>query len=160
MTKGDWYDHFVSLKGNEPETALFGGIIVLGLVILSTLLIWGSMRLASIRWEKWKNVGSGVNVMIIAGHMLDASATFIGIDRYGYIEKHVLPSTLMETFGTAAVMYPLKLVFLIPALYIMDIGMEEEAKESPHLMALVKLTILILGFAPGTRDVIRMALGV
>ena len=102
----------------------------------------------------------GVNMMIIFGHMLDASATFIGIDRYGYVEKHVLPQTLMDLFGTAAVMYPLKLAFLLPALYIMDVGMEEEAKENPHLMALVKLTILILGFAPGTRDVIRLALGV
>jgi uncharacterized membrane protein len=58
------------------------------------------------------------------------------------------------------VMYPLKLVFLIPALYFMDIVMERDAKENPHLMALVKLTILILGFAPGTRDIIRLALGV
>lgn len=160
MTKGEWYDHFVSMKGNEPETAYLGGLIVIGLVIASTFLVWVGIKLLSGKWPKWKEVGTGVNILIVGGHMLDASATFIGIDRYNYVEKHILPSTLMEIFGTAAIMYPLKLVFLIPALYIMDIGMKEEAEQSPHLMALVKLTILILGFAPGTRDIIRMALGV
>ncbi len=160
MLRGEWYDHFISITGNEPDTALLGGLLVIGLMIFSTVLIWGGIMLVSRKYPKWKKIASGINILIVAGHMLDASATFIGIDRFGYVEKHVLPSTLMDTFGTAAVMYPLKLVFLIPALYIMDIGMEKESKESPHLMALVKLTILILGFAPGTRDLIRMAFGV
>jgi uncharacterized membrane protein len=160
MTKGEWYDHFVSIKGSDPQTAYLGGLLVIALVIASTFLVWIGIRLVSRKWPKWKDVGTGINIMIVGGHMLDASATFIGIDRYNYVEKHILPSTLMEIFGTAAIMYPLKLVFLIPALYIMDVGMKEEAEQSPHLMALVKLTILILGFAPGARDIIRMALGV
>jgi uncharacterized membrane protein len=54
----------------------------------------------------------------------------------------------------------LKLLFLIPAIYYMDVIMKEEAEENPHLLALVKLTILILGAAPGARDIIRLALGV
>lgn len=158
--RGEWYDHFISITGNEPDTALVGGLLVIGLMIVSTVLIWGGIIFVSRKYPKWRKIASGINILIVAGHMLDASATFIGIDRFGYVEKHVLPSTLMDTFGTAAVMYPLKLVFLIPALYIMDVGMEKESNESPHLMALVKLTILILGFAPGTRDLIRMAFGV
>lgn len=158
--KGDWFDYFTDLQGSEPEMILDGGALIIVLVIAVTALVSGAIHLIGRKYPKWKPVANPINFMIIGGHMLDASATFIGIDRYGYVEKHILPSTLMELTGTAAVMYPLKLVFLIPALYIMDVGMGEESEENPHLMALVKLTILILGFAPGTRDLIRLAFGV
>jgi uncharacterized membrane protein len=155
-----WLSHYRSLGNSEPETALLGGSLVLFLVFFSTVLVFTGLYLMAKKYDRWKNLVKGVNIMIVGGHMLDASATFIGIDRYGYVEKHILPKTLMNMTGTAAIMYPLNLIFLIPALYIMDVSMEEETKENPHLMALVKLTILILGFAPGTRDIIRMALGV
>jgi uncharacterized membrane protein len=58
------------------------------------------------------------------------------------------------------VMYPLKLVFLVPAIYIMDVSMKKESQENPHMIALVKLAIIVLGFGPGVRDLLRIALGV
>lgn len=155
-----WVSHYRELGNPRPETEFMGGLLIIFLLLFSTVLVFAALYMLAKKYEKWKKVVKGVNIMIIGGHMLDASATFIGIDRYGYVEKHILPSTLMDLTGTAAIMYPLKLIFLIPALYIMDVGMEEDAKESPHLMALVKLTILVLGFAPGTRDIIRLMIGV
>ncbi len=160
LREGRWYDDHTAINGVEPAKELPGGLLIIFLVILSTVIISLIIWLLSKKYEKWRSVLTGVNIMIIGGHMLDASATFIGIDRYGYIEKHILPSTLIGWTGTAAVMYPLKLVFLIPALFIMDVGMADESKENPHLMALVKLTILVLGFAPGFRDLVRLAIGV
>ena len=110
--------------------------------------------------DRIARVFNGVNMMILGGHMLDASATYVGIDHFGYIEKHKLPSILIENTGTAAVMYPLKVLFIIPALYMLDVVMEDDKRENVHMMALVKLTILILGFAPGCRDLLRLLLGV
>jgi len=166
-THGDWYDLFTSMSGgNEPETHYESGLGIIGLVILSTSLVATGIWLAGLRRENVKKLLTGVNILIIGGHMLDASATFIGIDFHGYSEKHVVPSTLMGWLeGTGfpypgMVMYPLKLLFLIPALYFMDVAMEKDTRGNPHLMALVKLTILILGSAPGTRDIIRLMLGV
>lgn len=166
-THGEWYDLFTSMSGgNEPETHYSSGLGILGLVFLSTALVTAGLWFAALRRERVKKLLTGVNVLIIGGHMLDASATFIGIDIHGYSEKHVVPATLMgwlERTGfpyPGMVMYPLKLLFLIPALYFMDVSMEKDARDNPHLMALVKLTILILGSAPGTRDIIRLMLGV
>lgn len=167
MLKGDWYDAYTASRGgDEPDMRLLGGAGMIGLVVLSTLVVSVCLKAAG-KWNgKIERLLTPVNIMIITGHMTDASATFVGIDFYGYSEKHVLPSGMMGIVDSTGfpypgiVMYPLKLVFLIPALYIMDISMERESRYDPHLLALVKLTVLVLGFAPGIRDLTRLAFGV
>ena len=159
--KGEWYDHYVEVSGGSaPEPHLAVGLMVLGLVAVTSGSIFLVLRYIAGRKRGLRPMIGGVNLLIIVGHMLDASATFVGIDIYDYVEKHKLPSTLMDATGTAAVMYPLKALFLIPALYVLDVTMAEERTQNPHMMALVKLAILILGFAPGTRDLLRLMLGV
>ncbi|MEA3557704.1 MAG: DUF63 family protein [Candidatus Thermoplasmatota archaeon] len=163
--KGDWYDEY-SLSSGAPDTAFPAGAGIIALVIGTTAGVFILTYLASRRWSSLSGMIIPVNIMIVGGHMLDASATFIGIDVFGYTEKHVIPEALMGWLDSTGfpypgmVMYPLKLAFLIPALYYMDVKMAEESRENPHLMALVKLTILVLGFAPGARDIIRLTLGV
>ncbi|MFQ5641718.1 MAG: DUF63 family protein, partial [bacterium] len=44
------------------------------------------------------------NALIIFAHMLDGSATYIGIDKYGFSEEHLLPEFLIQKAGTAFVM--------------------------------------------------------
>jgi len=167
ILKGDWYDTYVlNHFGNAPEMHLAGGVGIIGLTLLSTVLIFGILKFYGKKSEKFGRLATGINMMIVGSHMTDATATFIGIDIYGYYEKHVVPSGLMNAMDSVGfpypglVMYPLKLVFLIPALFIMDISMEKEAKENPHMLALVKLAIIVLGFGPGVRDLLRIALGV
>ncbi|MGA1793476.1 MAG: DUF63 family protein [Thermoplasmatota archaeon] len=167
LLKGDWYDAYVAGNGGEePTMHLLGGIGIIGLVILTTLIVMAGAKVAGKKNEKLLRLLIPVNGMIVIGHMTDASATFVGIDFFGYTEKHVVPSGLMKMLDSTGfpypgiVMYPLKLAFLIPALYIMDISMEKESKENPHLLALVKLTVLVLGMGPGIRDLIRLSLGV
>ena len=41
-----------------------------------------------------------LNLSILLAHMMDASSTYIGIEKLGYFEKHVLPSYLIELTGT------------------------------------------------------------
>lgn len=167
ILKMDWYDAYVlGHQGIEPDMNLLGGAGIVGLTIAVTLLIAGSLFIIGKKKEIIGRLVIWINVMIIGSHMTDATATFIGIDYYGYYEKHVIPSGLMDAANSTGfplpgmVMYPLKLIFLIPALYIMDISMEKESRENPHMLALVKLAIIVLGFGPGVRDLLRIALGV
>lgn len=158
-TKGDWYDHYIRMN-STPDSALMGGLIIFGIMAGATAVTVLILYLLSRKFEKLSGIVKGVNVMIIGGHMLDASATYMGIDHYGYVEKHVLPDFLIRTTGTALVMFPLKLLFIIPAIYFVDRMAEDELSDNEHMIALVKLAILILGFAPGTRDAIRLMVGV
>jgi len=89
------------------------------------------------------------NYFLILAHMLDASATYVGIDFFGLKEKHVLPTLLISKFGTAWIMYPLKLLFLLPAIYIID----RDLRDDTVSRRLVKLVILILGLGPAIRDI-------
>ena len=98
-----------------------------------------------------------VNVFILDSQLLDATATAFGITFLPYAEKHVLPSFLIAETGTAFVMYPLKLLVIIPALYIIDRYLKGE---SENLVGLVKLAILTVGLAPAIRDIMRMTLGI
>ncbi|NYT02608.1 MAG: DUF63 family protein [Methanosarcinales archaeon] len=96
------------------------------------------------------------NLLILLAHMLDASSTYLGVDWLGYSEKHVVPTLLINLTGTALVMYPLKLMVLLPLLYLMEGALREE----PSTRTLVRLALLVLGLAPATRNTLRMTLGI
>lgn len=100
-----------------------------------------------------------LNLSILLAHMMDASSTYIGIEKLGYFEKHVLPSYLIELTGTALVMYPLKLIIFVGVLYALDTQFDKD-EESENLKMLIKMVILILGLSPATRNTIRMTLGI
>jgi uncharacterized membrane protein len=89
-------------------------------------------------------------------HFLDGSATWLGIDRYGYVEKHVLPSGAIDHFGTAAVMLPLKLGIVSAVIWALE---SEREELDQHMRYLLLLFLMTLGLAPGTRDILRLALG-
>jgi uncharacterized membrane protein len=88
--------------------------------------------------------------------MLDASSTYVGVDWFDYTEKHVLPTFLIDLAGTALVMYPLKLLILIPVLVLID----DALRDDPSLKNLTKLALLTLGLAPALRNTIRLTLGI
>ena len=94
----------------------------------------------------------------IFGQLLDASATSFGIDLHPalqYMEEHVVGSGLINLTGTAFVMFPLKLLVLFPAIYIMQLYRKEA---NPAFWHLVLLAMIVVGFAPGIRDMVRMVL--
>lgn len=100
-----------------------------------------------------------LNLSILGVQLLDASSTFVGVDFLGYYEKHVVPAFLIDLTGTAAVMYPLKLLIFLPVIYILDTQFEED-DESKTLKTFLKLVIIMLGLAPACRNTLRMMLGV
>jgi uncharacterized membrane protein len=100
-----------------------------------------------------------LNLSILMAHLMDASSTYIGVDKLGYFEKHVVPAYLIDLTGTALVMYPLKLIIFIGVLYVLDTQFEDDERSS-NLKVLIKLVILILGLSPATRNTVRMMLGI
>ncbi|ODS39536.1 MAG: hypothetical protein A7316_05365 [Candidatus Altiarchaeales archaeon WOR_SM1_86-2] len=96
------------------------------------------------------------NHLIVFAHLFDASATSIGIEFFGYAEKHVLPRFLIDHFHTGFIMFPLKLLVVIPVIYLIDMYV----KDDPMTRRFIKLAVLILGLSPGIRDISRMIMGV
>nr|WP_319377705.1 DUF63 family protein [uncultured Methanoregula sp.] len=107
---------------------------------------------------RWEYVSDPLYITLLFGQLLDASATSYGIDLHPsihYIEQHVVGSALIDWAHTAFVMFPLKLVVLFPAIYIMQIYRKEA---NPAFWHLVLLAMIIVGMAPGVRDMVRMVL--
>ena len=100
---------------------------------------------------------STLYLLLYFGHFVDGAATFLGIEEYGYNEKHVLPTGFIKLVGTAAVMLPLK--FLVVTGVILAIEYEENKEEQKQMINLLLLFLLTLGLAPGTRDVLRIMFG-
>ncbi|MBM4237884.1 MAG: DUF63 family protein, partial [Euryarchaeota archaeon] len=90
-----------------------------------------------------------VNLVLFFSHFLDGAATYRGIDLYGYGEKHVLPTFLIDAFGTAAIMLLLKLLLVLAIVALVDILFREELKPYRNLPNIMKFAVIFLGLAPG-----------
>lgn len=119
----------------------------------ATILVWAFLRYV-LRWEY---ASDPIYAMLLLGHLLDASATSYGIDLHPlhYVEQHVVGSSLIAATGTGFVMFPLKLVVLIPGIYVLELYRKEGASAFWHL---VVFAMIVVGLAPGLRDMIRMVL--
>jgi uncharacterized membrane protein len=135
-------------KGTE---SLLAPLAIFSLGSGAALAVWAfSSRL------KLRFLSDRLNLLILYAHMLDASSTYVGVDWFGYTEKHVFPNFLIDLAGTALVMYPLKLLILIPVLALID----DTLRDDPSLKNLIKLALLTLGLAPALRNTIRLTLGI
>jgi uncharacterized membrane protein len=128
--------------------------IISFMAVTTTAAVWAFIKYIL----SWKYVNNPLYITLIFGHMLDASATSYGIDLHPalrYVEQHVVGSNLIEWTGTAFVMFPLKLVVLFPAIYVLEMYRKEA---DPDFWHLVVLAMIVVGLAPGIRDMVRMVL--
>ena len=133
---------------------LFVLFIIPCMAVTTAAVLWAFMRYVL----SWKYVNHPLYITLIFSHMLDASATSYGIDLHPalqYVEQHVVGSNLIEWTGTAFVMFPLKLMVLFPAIYVLEMYRSEA---DPDFWHLVVLAMIIVGLAPGIRDMTRMVL--
>ena len=101
------------------------------------------------------------NLLIMFGHLLDGSSTFIAHDYYGFYEEHILPNFFISLFGnSAAVMIPIKIIIVTLTLYFMQKWYTEEPKTERNttIYIMLKLLIFIVGFGPGARNTLLPAL--
>ena len=142
---------YLNLAQNEmknPEmlwsTAIFA-LFSMYIVWVGTLSLGISKRVTPLYW------------MLYFGHFIDGSATFLGIEKYGYIEKHVLPDFFIEYFGNAVVMIPLKFLVVTGVIYALE--SEKSKEDEPEMVTLLLMFLLALGVGPGIRDVLRIMFG-
>ncbi|MDD1653752.1 MAG: DUF63 family protein [Methanomicrobiales archaeon] len=126
---------------------------ILGLALATSLAIMLLLE----RGFGWQFAADPLYRVLIFAQMLDASATSIGIDLHPlrYVEVHVVGSTLIALTGTAFSMFLLKIVVVIPAIYILTAYRKEG---NPALWHLILLAMIVVGLAPGVRDTARMVL--
>ncbi|OUJ18949.1 putative membrane protein [Methanonatronarchaeum thermophilum] len=128
-------------------------------IIVVTLTITGLAYIIA-RWANYKILLDNMYLLIFGSHIFDASSTFVGIERLGATEKHVLPAYLIELTGTAGVMFPLKILVILTVIWLVDSVFKEGKEEDVELKTLVLLAILVLGLAPAIRNTLRLTLGV
>ncbi|MFB6076075.1 MAG: DUF63 family protein [Candidatus Aenigmatarchaeota archaeon] len=95
---------------------------------------------------------SKTNIIALWGHMLDASATFVAVSYFSYMEQHVLPNYLFKLFGPVA-MFPLKFFVVLYVLYLLDRNIEDR-----NMKYWLKIVIFVLGFSLGVRDLLALSM--
>ena len=107
------------------------------------------------------------NPLVLAftfGQLCDGLATWMGIDFFGYSEKHVVSSQIIEwgaaiTGDAGAWLFFLTKALLTTILIWVFTEIRVEHRNR-HLRLLIVLALLIVGLAPGLRDLGRLMLGV
>jgi len=142
------------------ETKPLAGFAVILISVIITFCTFFIAKLLSKKHNIFYIYTNLINILIIFGQMLDATATFVGVDFYGYSEKHPIPDFFFQTFGTSAVFLPIKMILACLIVYLIDISFKDELSKYPILRGLIKIVIIVLGLAPGTRDMLRTMMGI
>lgn len=137
-------------------------LIVIGLVILIVGLVY-LFAYVFRKNEKFTSFRNPLNLTMLSGHLIDGITSYISIkDPFSmglnYAEKHPASNFLLDVWGP---LFPIvKFVLIIFVIYIFDILYKDELKDHLTLVNLLKIGILILGFSPGLRDLLRVTMGV
>lgn len=147
----------LTLKDSNPLEIVW--ILVMAVVSTALLVVFfrSLKRLKILGTDLFKKP---LNVLLAFAHFFDASATFRGMEYYGYVEKHVVPTFLIDITGTPAVMFLMKLFLIILVVYVLDILYQDESEQYPMIWIFVKFVIITLGMAPAVRNTLRLAMGV
>ena len=122
------------------------GLVVIGIATLISLCLW-------MAFKKLRFTSGTKHFLPFPAHMLDAAATFIAVDFLAASEKHPLPVFATGIFGTAAIMFVLKLLVLIPLIYFLDKEFEDK-----QFVTFMLIAVAVLGFAEGIRDLLTIIL--
>ena len=107
---------------------------------------------------------------MVFGQLCDGFATMMGIDYFGYGEKHPVSNGVIGlggqindaigiSFGEGAWFFALVKASLVAAIVYLFSHMRIERRQA-HLRLLIVLAVMIVGLAPGLRDIGRLTLGV
>jgi uncharacterized membrane protein len=150
--------------GNQwgPTTGVRFDVFLIVIAIVS-LIVGLVYIIASFYKEKLGVYKNPLNLSMFVGHLIDGFASYISIkDPFSmglyYVEKHPASNFLLEIWGP---LFPItKFILIILVVYIFDILYKDELKNYLTLVNLLKIGILILGFSPGLRDLLRVTMGV
>lgn len=107
---------------------------------------------------------------MVFGQLCDGFATMVGIDLFGYGEKHPVSNAVIQyggrindaigvDWGEGAWLFALVKAALVGLIVWLFVQMRIEHRQQ-HFRLLIVLAVLIVGLAPGLRDIGRLMLGV
>lgn len=147
---------------------------ILGLPLACVLLVYALGRFGSRRDVRLAAYMIPLNLGLVYGHMLDGFASFIaicsnpggvcsgavifGLSLPDYGEKHPVSAILLT--GLDGWLFPIiKLALVLTIVWVLDVEYRNDLAKERNLGGLVKMAILILGLAPGLRDLLRLTMG-
>ena len=154
----EWRAIFTLNTGNIPVTRPSELVVILGIALAMTTALFIAGK--ALKNGRLALLAAPVNLFLFFSQFLDGAATYRGIEMYGYWEKHVFPTFLINLTGTAAIMLLIKLVIVLAVVLVIDILYKEELKRYLNLGNIIKFGIIFLGVSPGVRDTVRIVLGV
>ena len=138
-------------------------VLIIGLISFIAFVVYIISRIFD-KNEKIAVFKHPLNISMIIGHMIDGLTSYISIYdslKMGlpiYVEKHPASNVLMEIWPP---LFPIvKFLLIIFIIYVFDILYKEELKNYKTFVNLLKIGVLILGFSPGARDLLRVTMGV
>lgn len=146
-----WTGANLILLATQGGGSLWIPAVIILMGSAASLAVWAVVYRQGLRL-----LSDSLPLLVLWAHMTDAASTYVGVDWFGYHEKHVLPNFLIDLSGTALVMFPLKLLIIIPVLALID----GTLRDDPSLRNLTLLALLTLGLAPALRNTLRLTLGV
>jgi uncharacterized membrane protein len=107
---------------------------------------------------------------MVFGQLCDGFATMVGIDLFGYGEKHPVSNSVIQfggsindtlgvSWGEGAWLFAIVKALLVGLIVWLFVQMRVEHRQQ-HFRLLIVLAVLIVGLAPGLRDIGRLMLGV
>jgi uncharacterized membrane protein len=137
------------------------------LIAVLVAAITGVVYLVGYRWRENPSIAvfkHPLNLAMILGHMIDGLTSYVSIYdpfRMGipsYVEKHPASDFLMQAWPP---LFPIvKFVLIVFIIYVFDVVYKEDLGRYGWLKNLLKIGIIILGFSPGVRDLLRVTMGV
>tara|TARA_B100000029_G_C17471357_1_gene922096 strand:- start:37 stop:1314 length:1278 start_codon:yes stop_codon:yes gene_type:complete len=144
--------------GELAEQGIVAGVLPPGMTE-DDYIAWDSKEKDLIESLRTKaTMAYPVAFLPVAGQLLDGLATYIGIDFFSYHEKHIVSAYIIELFDTAAGFALLKLAIGGIIFWFYSLANFEHRQQ--HLRLLIGLALMVVGMAPGLRDVGRLMLGV
>ena len=100
---------------------------------------------------------------MLSGYLIDSLTSYMSIKDplkmgLSFADKHPASNTLLEIWGPLFSI--VKFLLIIIVIYVFDTLYKDKLKNYLTLVNLIKIGILILGFSPGLRDLLRITMGV
>lgn len=128
-------------------THVFEFLFVFFLTLLIVFIVWFADK------KLKKNILSArLNQAVLLGQTLDGVATFTALTFFSYTEQHVFSNFIILNFSPFAFVL-VKVFLVLIVLWYVDKEVEDE-----KLRNFIKLFVIIIGFAPGIRDVFSLGL--
>lgn len=94
----------------------------------------------------------------IFSFLLDSITTYVGVDLMGYANKHPFSAFLASIFGSGIVLIPISLILVILLIVMLEKDSKNEInKDEKYILT---LTLIVLGFSMGARNLLAMLFGV